>query len=63
MKIISKFQNGFPENLEDDPNEKSFWYFFFSVLPRLDISRTPWNGKKITLTFLFWGWTFDILED
>ena len=39
IHISSQFQNGFPDNLEDDPNAEPFWIFFFLLLPQVRISK------------------------
>lgn len=65
MKIIVKFQNGFPKNLKDkdDPEDEDFYAFFFNPIPRLDISNTPLNSFKIIFCFLFWGVTITFFKN
>ena len=56
IHISSQFQNGFPDNLEDDPNAEPFWIFFFLLLPQVRISKiTTQYGVAVLFGWLFWG--------
>ena len=60
--ISSQFQNGFPKNLEDDPNEEPFWIFFFLLLPQVRISKIiTQDGVAVLFGWLFWGVLIHIL--